>query len=121
MIATDSGGAAEEIVEGVNGNVVPLGDEPGPLVKAITDALDSADTIRSHVNPFKDLIATLEDQAEELHDILAGIVVQQDDQETLCFRRFAQVAPWICRPHDRLSPAYAAGRWNFDIGSDSNS
>jgi O-antigen biosynthesis protein len=77
VIATDSGGAAEEIIDGVNGNVVPLGDEPGPLSKAITTVLDRTDMIRSHVNPFKHMIATLEDQAEELHDILASIAAQR--------------------------------------------
>ncbi len=73
VIATDSGGAAEDIVEGVNGNIVPLGNDPAPLVAAIVAVLDRADMIRSHVNPFKDRIATLDDQAAELHAILAGV------------------------------------------------
>jgi glycosyltransferase involved in cell wall biosynthesis len=76
VIATDSGGAAEDIVEGVNGNVVPLGDAPGPLVEAITAVLGRADTIRSHVNPFKGRITTFDDQADELHAILAGIAAR---------------------------------------------
>jgi glycosyltransferase involved in cell wall biosynthesis len=76
VIATDSGGAAEQIVDGVNGNIVPLGNEPGPLFEAITAVLDRADMIRSHVNPFKDRIAMLDDQAAELHGILAGIATR---------------------------------------------
>jgi hypothetical protein len=32
--------------------------------------------IRSHVNPFKDRIAMLDDQAAELHGILAGIAAR---------------------------------------------
>jgi glycosyltransferase involved in cell wall biosynthesis len=73
VIATDSGGAVEDIVDGVNGTIVPLGNEPAPLAAAITAALDRADAIRCHVNPFKERIATLDDQADELHAILAGI------------------------------------------------
>lgn len=71
VIATDSGGAAEEIVEGVNGTVVPLGNDPAPLAAAIEATLDRAASIRTHVNPFKDVIATLEEQARELHAFLA--------------------------------------------------
>ncbi len=73
-IATDSGGAAEEIVEGVNGTIVPLGNDPEPLAAAIEDALARRDAIRAHVNPFKGEIATLEAQADELHAFLAEAV-----------------------------------------------
>ena len=71
VIATDSGGAAEEIVEGVNGTIVPLGNDPSALAAAIEAALNRKDTIRAHVNPFKDGIATLAEQAGELHAFLA--------------------------------------------------
>ena len=58
---------------------MPLGNDPAPLAAAITAALDRADTIRCHVNPFKDRIATLDDQADELHAILAGIAARGDE------------------------------------------
>ncbi len=74
VIATESGGAADDIVEGVNGNLVPLGNEPGPLADAISSVLDRGEAIRSHVNPFKNRLATLDEQANELHGILAEIV-----------------------------------------------
>ena len=79
VIATDSGGAVEAIVEGVNGTIVPFGNDPAPLAAAITAILDRADAIRSHVNPFKDGIATPDDQADELHAILAGIAARGDE------------------------------------------
>jgi glycosyltransferase involved in cell wall biosynthesis len=79
VIATDSGGAVEDIVDGVNGTIVPLGNDPAPLAAAITAALDRADTIRCHVNPFKDRIATLDDQADELHAILSGVGARGDE------------------------------------------
>ena len=73
VIATDSGGAAEEIVLGVNGTIVPLGNDPAALAAGIEDALRRKDAIRAHVNPFKDGIATLEEQAGELHAFLAEV------------------------------------------------
>ena len=70
VIATDSGGAAEDIVPGVNGSLIPMGDDPAPLVAAVTEMLDRASMFDSFVNPHKHRIATLENQARELHDIL---------------------------------------------------
>lgn len=71
VIATDSGGAAEEIVPGVNGTIVPLGNDPAPLAAAIGDALRRRDEIRAHVNELKEGIAKPGEQAAELRAVLA--------------------------------------------------
>lgn len=73
VIATDSGGAAEEIVPGVNGTVIPLGNDPAPLAAAIADAIAQRDALRAHVNPFKSTLATMEAQADELHRFLSEV------------------------------------------------
>ena len=74
VIATDSGGAAEEIVPGVNGTLVPMTDDPDPLADAIRAALDDPAAIRARRNPHRAGIATLDDQARELHAMLREVV-----------------------------------------------
>ncbi len=70
VLATESGGAAEDIVVGENGSLIPMGNDPAPLAAAVTSILDRASMFDGFVNPYKRRLATLEDQAGELHDIL---------------------------------------------------
>ncbi len=71
VIATDCGGAVEDIEPGVNGTVIPLGNDPLPLAAAITDALVRTDEIRAHENRTLHRIPTPEAQAAELHEFLS--------------------------------------------------
>jgi glycosyltransferase involved in cell wall biosynthesis len=68
VIATDSGGAAEEIVPGVNGDLIPMGKDPAALVAAVTTLLDHPGRLAA--NPFKASLAGLDEQASELDMIL---------------------------------------------------
>ena len=72
VIATESGGAAEEIVPGVNGDLIPMGKDPGPLARAVERLLDQAPRLDGYANPFKAGLATLPDQAAELHALLSA-------------------------------------------------
>ena len=127
VIATDCGAAAEEIVEGVNGNVVPLGDEPGPLAKAITDVLDRADTIRSHVNPLKNFLRNSRrpSRGSPRHSVWHRRATMTID-DLWCFslawllRKVGQPVGFVGLITD-CTAAYAAEQsGNFDIGCDSN-
>ena len=71
VIATDSGGAAEQIVPGVNGTLIAMDNNPRKLADAVEALLDEAEELDRYVNPFKAQLATLDDQARELHALLA--------------------------------------------------
>jgi len=70
VIATDAGGVVEDIVDGENGNVIPLLDNGTALKTAIERALDSTETIIQHTNPYKSKIVDLDQQATELRKFL---------------------------------------------------
>ncbi len=62
VITTDSGGASEDIVEGVNGNVVAMGDQHGFRTAVIEKIKMGGGTS----NPYKDHIRLYDVQADEL-------------------------------------------------------
>ena len=72
VITTDAGGVVEDVVDGVNGDIIPLGDDGTALNAAVERALDRVAALKSHVNPYKSKIADHEQQAEELHGLLAS-------------------------------------------------
>jgi glycosyltransferase involved in cell wall biosynthesis len=76
VLATDSGGAAEDVVDGVNGTLVPMGNDSAPLRRAVEALLDRSPTFANYVNPYKDRIATLDEQARELRDLLEAASVR---------------------------------------------
>ena len=73
VIATDAGGVTEDILEGVNGDIIPFGDDGTELRVAISRRLQLGAAGRAHSNPEKARIATFEMQAEELHDLLEKV------------------------------------------------
>ncbi len=73
VIATDAGGVVEEIVEGENGNIIPLGGDTQPLQDAVEALLRDRSKLSNFKNPHKDMIRTYDEQAEELHRFLSGI------------------------------------------------
>lgn len=77
VIATDAGGVAEEIVEGENGTLIPLGDDPEPLRRAIADLLDNPGRLGGYVNPYKQRITSFDRQAEELGAILQAVIARK--------------------------------------------
>ena len=70
VIATDGGGTVEDIVDGVNGTIIPLDANPDRLYQAVVALLDRPDRLGGYCNPYKERIVTYELQAEELHGVL---------------------------------------------------
>ena len=73
VIASDAGGVVEDIVDGVNGTVIPLTDDPAPLRAAIEALLVAPERLEGFVNPHKAGIASHEDQARELLGFLKAV------------------------------------------------
>ena len=76
IISTDAGGPVDDIVEGVNGNIIPLSGDAQYLRQAVIAILDDAERFRRHHNPFKDKLTLFGDQALELQGIYAEIIEQ---------------------------------------------
>ena len=74
VVATDAGGAAEDIADGVNGTIIPMGPDPLPLRKAIEDLLERPGRLAGYVNPHRGEITTIDQQAAQLADMLDRIV-----------------------------------------------
>lgn len=74
VISTDSGGAVEDIVEGENGNVIPLDDNPKFLRDAILALTTNSASFRSFSNPHKAQIKLFPAQALEIENCLHEIV-----------------------------------------------
>lgn len=72
VIATDGGGQSEDIVDGVNGTLIPLDGRADGLRDAVRALLDSPQRLQGHANPYKARIMTFDAQAESLHRILAA-------------------------------------------------
>ena len=73
VIATDCGGPAEDIVDGVNGKLVAMGDLDG-LRDAIRGLLQQPERLDDYRNPHKDDIRGFREQASELARYLRQIV-----------------------------------------------
>lgn len=79
VIATDAGGAAEDIVPGENGTLIPIGPDEAPLRDAIAAILDHPERLAGWSNPHKGRIRGFDEQADELAAMLrtaAGATVQ---------------------------------------------
>ena len=73
VIATEGGGAADFIVGNENGTLIPLRNDHRPLLAAVEALLDAPARLATHANPHKHLLASYEDQANELHAMLASV------------------------------------------------
>mgnify|MGYP001252257505 CR=1 FL=1 len=74
VISTAPGGQAEDIVDGVNGTLIPLNGQPEPLQLAVEALLAQPDRFNDYVNPLKDHLPTFEGQAKELEMFLQSVV-----------------------------------------------
>ncbi|MBB2169089.1 glycosyltransferase [Gluconacetobacter aggeris] len=72
VVASAPGGQAEDIVAGVNGTLIGLTADANALVAAVTELLDRPDRLAGHVNPCKSQLATWQQQAETLLELLRG-------------------------------------------------
>ena len=82
VVSADTGAAAEDIVDGVNGTLVLLDEGPAPLAQAIEGLLENPDRLRDHSNIYKTRITTLEDQAIELFAHLTSAVGSRKVRDT---------------------------------------
>ncbi len=76
VIATDCGGPVEDIVDGVNGQLVAMGDLDG-LRNAIRGLLQQPERLCNYQNPHKDDIRGFREQASELAGLLRQVVASE--------------------------------------------
>jgi glycosyltransferase involved in cell wall biosynthesis len=70
VIVTEGGGAAEFVVDGENGSLIPLRNDKRPLQAAVEALLANPEPLFRHVNPYKSRLCSHAEQAEELHRML---------------------------------------------------
>jgi len=76
VLATDCGGPVEDVVDGVNGQLVAMGDIDG-LRDAIRDLLQQPERLGDYRNPRKDDIRGFREQAGELAGYLQQVVASE--------------------------------------------
>ncbi len=72
IITTDCGAPMEDVIDGVNADVLPLGPDHRPLVAAITALLDNPERLDGYINPRKPQTLTSAQQAEQLLGFLVA-------------------------------------------------
>lgn len=70
VVATEPGGQAEDIVDGVNGRLIPLDGRVGGLIAAIEEILLTPERLEGYANPYPHALAGYASQAEALHAML---------------------------------------------------
>ncbi|GEN62191.1 hypothetical protein AOE01nite_04150 [Acetobacter oeni] len=73
VIATSPGGQAEDIVDGVNGTLIPLDGQAGSLRSAVEGVLMQKERFDTYRNPLKSGLPTFEGQATELTGFLEEV------------------------------------------------
>ncbi|MEG0858088.1 MAG: glycosyltransferase family 4 protein [Pseudomonas sp.] len=76
VISTQGGGTVEDIVDGVNGAIIPLSTDEKYLRQALSDVLENQQRYLEHRNPFKASIKLCSDQALELQGIYEDVLKQ---------------------------------------------
>nr|WP_321986824.1 glycosyltransferase [uncultured Lichenicoccus sp.] len=71
VIATAPGGQSEDVVDGINGRLIPLDGKVRHLTAAIEEILGDPGRLDQYVNPHRGELADLAGQAAELHAVLA--------------------------------------------------
>ncbi|NMO20388.1 glycosyltransferase [Pyxidicoccus fallax] len=75
VITTAAGGVVEDIVDGVNGNVVEIGDEEG-FRRAVRELLAHPERLARYRNPARGTVRDYVTQGAELRGLLAGVVAR---------------------------------------------
>jgi glycosyltransferase involved in cell wall biosynthesis len=75
VIATEGGGPADAIVEGVNGNLIALDGRHEALTRAIAALLDRPGGLADFVNPYREQIGDFDQQATELVAYLSRLAL----------------------------------------------
>jgi glycosyltransferase involved in cell wall biosynthesis len=74
VIATDAGGAVEDIIDGENGDIVPLINGYEPFREALRRLLDDPSRLDGYRNPHPELIRVFADQAQELLGYMEEVI-----------------------------------------------
>lgn len=74
VIVTDAGGAAEDIVPGENGDIIPISNDSIHLRTAMEKVIQNREFLRTYSNPHKDIIQSFDSQTEELFDYLGKVI-----------------------------------------------
>ena len=72
VVATAPGGQADDIVDGVNGRLIPLDGRSDGLIAAIGEILLAPAMLDGYANPRRLALADYETQTEGLHAVLRG-------------------------------------------------
>jgi glycosyltransferase involved in cell wall biosynthesis len=79
VIATDSGGAVEDLTDGENGYIIPISPDSTHLRLAMEKVIKNRAALSAYVNPFKDHIQSFEGQEAELYDYLRSLALKAPD------------------------------------------
>lgn len=74
VVATDAGGAVEDIIDGENGDVLPLINGYEPFREALRRLLDNPSRLEGYRNPHPELIRIFSDQANELLEYMGEVM-----------------------------------------------
>lgn len=75
VITTESGGPTEEVVNGENGIIVPMHDQAA-FRAAVEQCLSNPDFHVHYRNPHRDVIRGFAEQADELNELLEGVLAE---------------------------------------------
>ncbi len=76
VIATEGGGPADAIIDGVNGTLIPLDGRHEFLLRAMRDLLENRARLDGYRNPRKQDIAGYDTQATQLRGLLAQVAAR---------------------------------------------
>ncbi|CAN7469794.1 glycosyltransferase [Phyllobacterium sp. LjRoot231] len=74
VIATDAGGAVEDVVSGENGDIIPISNDSVYLRRSMEKIIESGNFLKNYSNPYKDRIRTFDGQADELLAYLTSLI-----------------------------------------------
>ena len=73
VVATAPGGQADDIVDGVNGRLIPLDGRSDGLISAIGEILLAPAMLDGYANPHRAALADYDTQTDGLHAVLRGV------------------------------------------------
>lgn len=66
VICTHPGGQSEDVIDGINGNYISLSGDVSELKNIVEHLLNNVSKFDNYINPYKEQIATLDQQVNEL-------------------------------------------------------
>ena len=79
VISTNGGGTTEDLREGENATIIPITNNPEPLIEAIVQC--SQKDWPNYKNPYKSEIRSFEEQADELHMTYSSLLTKTGNLE----------------------------------------